>query len=100
MAPTLTFGTLRFIIVSLAIFAQIYLFVRFGRAIRSSGRSRRFKIIAVILAGAAIISLFAMNGFILSSPFTRMDLSPAAGFVLFYLPAIWVIGSILWPCFC
>jgi predicted MPP superfamily phosphohydrolase len=95
MAPILTFGALRFIIVSLAVFAQIYLFVRFLRAIRSSGRSRRFKIIATILAGAAIVSLFAMNGLILSSPVSRMDLSPAAGFVLFYLPAIWVIGSIL-----
>jgi predicted MPP superfamily phosphohydrolase len=95
MAPTLTFGTLRFIIVSLAVFAQIYLFVRIWRTIRSSGRSRRFKIIAAVLVGAAIVLIFAMNGFILSGPVSRADLSPAAGFVLFYLPAIWVIGSIL-----
>ncbi len=95
MAPSLTFGTLRFIIVSLAVFAQIYLFVRIWRAIRSSGRSRRFKIIATILAGAAIVLVFAMNGVILSGPLSRADLPPAAGFVLFYLPAIWIIGSIL-----
>jgi hypothetical protein len=95
MAPSLTFGTLRFIIVSLAVFAQIYLFVRIWRAIRSSGRSRLFKTIASILAGAAIVLIFAMNGFILSRPVLRADLSPTAGFVLFYLPAIWVIGSIL-----
>jgi uncharacterized protein len=95
MAPSLTFGTLRFIIVGLAVFAQIYLFVRIWRAIRSSGRSRRFKTSAAVLAGAAIVLIFAMNGFILSGPFTRADLPPAAGFVLFYLPAIWVIGSIL-----
>jgi uncharacterized protein len=95
MAPSLTFGTLRFIIVSLAVFAQIYLLVRIWRAIRSSGRSRLFKTIAAILAGASIFLIFAMNGFILSRPIPRADLSPAAGFVLFYLPAIWVIGSIL-----
>jgi uncharacterized protein len=95
MAPTLTFGTLRFIIVSLAVFAQIYLFVRIWRAIRSSGRSRRFKAIAAVLVGTAIVLIFAMNGFVLSRPISRTDLSPAAGFVLFYLPAIWVIGSIL-----
>jgi uncharacterized protein len=95
MAPSLTFGTLRFIIVSLAVFAQIYLFVRIRREIRSSGRSRRFQTIAAVLAGAAIVLIFAMNGLILSGPVARADLPPAAGFVLFYLPAIWVIGSIL-----
>ncbi len=94
MAPTLTFGTLRFIIVCLAVSAQIYLFVRFWRAIRSSGRSRRFNLIAAVLAGAAIVLVFAMNGFILSRPLSRADLPPAAGFVLFYLPAIWIVGSI------
>ena len=46
MAPTLTFGTLRFIVVSLAVFAQIYLFVRIRHAIRSSNRSDRFKSLA------------------------------------------------------
>jgi uncharacterized protein len=95
MAPSLTFGTLRFIIVTLAVFAQIYLFVRIWRAIRSLGRSRRFKTTAAVLAGAAIVLVFAMNGFILSGPFTRADLPPVAGFVLFYIPAIWIIGSIL-----
>ncbi len=95
MAPSLTFGTLRFIIVSLAVFAQIYLFVRIWRTIRSSGRSRRFKTITAVLVASAIILIFVMNGLILSRPFSRTDLSPAAGFVMFYLPAIWVIGSIL-----
>ena len=95
MAPTLTFGTLRFIVVSLAIFALIYLFVRIRRAIRSSERSDRFKSLAVLLSGAAIGLLFAMNVLILLKPIPWVDPSVATRALLFYLPAVWGIGSIL-----
>jgi predicted MPP superfamily phosphohydrolase len=95
MAPTLTFGTLRFIVVSLAVFAQIYLFVRIRHAIRSSNRSDRFKTLAVFLSGAAIGLLFAMNVLILLKPIPWVDPPAATQALLFYLPAVWGIGSIL-----
>jgi len=95
MAPTLTFGTLRFIVVSLAVFAQIYLFVRIRRAIRSSERSARFKSLAVFLSGAAIGLLFAMNVLILLKPIPWVDPPVTTQALLFYLPAVWGIGSIL-----
>jgi predicted MPP superfamily phosphohydrolase len=95
MAPTLTFGTLRFIVVSLAVFAQIYLFVRIRHAIRSSDWSARTKSLAVVLAGALIGLLFAMNVLILLKPISWVDPPAAAQALLFYLPAVWGIGSIL-----
>jgi hypothetical protein len=95
MAPTLTFGTLRFIVVSLAVFAQIYLFLRIRHAIRSSERSARFKSLAVVLAGALIVLLFALNVLILLKPIPWVDPPAAAQALLFYLPAVWGIGSIL-----
>jgi predicted MPP superfamily phosphohydrolase len=96
MAPTLlTFGTLRFIVVSLALFAQIYLFVRIRRAILSAERSARFKSLAVFLSGAAIGLLFAMNVLILLKPIPWVDPPAATQALLFYLPAVWGIGSIL-----
>jgi hypothetical protein len=91
----LTFGTLRFIVVSLAVFAQIYLFVRIRRAIRSSERSDRFKSLAVFLSGAAIGLLFTMNVLILLKPIPWVDPPVATQALLFYLPAVWGIGSIL-----
>jgi len=94
MVPSMPFATIRLIVVGLAVFAQIYLFVRIRRSIRSSSRSDRFKTLAVILAGAAIFLIFAMNVFILTRPMLQVDPTPVAGFVLFYLPAIWSIGSI------
>jgi len=94
MVPSMPFATIRLIVVSLAVFAQIYLFFRIRRSIRSSGRSDHFKKLAVVLAGAAIILIFSMNIFILTRPMPWADLPPPAGFVLFYLPAIWSIGSI------
>ena len=95
MALTLTFGTLRFIIVSLALFAQIYLFVRIRHAIRSSERSGRTKSLAIVLAGALIGLLFAMNVLILLKPIPWVDPPAAAQALFFYLPAVWGIGSIL-----
>jgi len=42
----------------------------------------------------AIFLIFAMNLFILLRPMLQADPTPIAGFILFYLPAIWSIGSI------
>ncbi len=94
MVPTVTFGTLRFIVVSLAIFAQIYLFVRLRTAIRSTDRSERFKLLAVLMAGSVIGLLFAMNVFILLRPIPWVDAPAPVQALLFYLPAVWGLGSI------
>jgi hypothetical protein len=37
------FATLRLIILTIAVLAQIYLFLRIRQAVRSSGRSARFQ---------------------------------------------------------
>ena len=95
MGPSLTFGTLRFIVVSLAVFAQIYLFLRFRQSVRSSGRSQRVKSAALVLAGSVIGLLFAMNLFILIRPVAWVDPPAPVQALLFYLPAVWGFGSIL-----
>ncbi len=95
MAPALTFGTLRFIVVSLAVFAQIYLFVRIRTAIRSSGCSERLKSPAVFIAGLAIALLFVLNIVILTRPIAWLDPPAPVQALLFYLPAVWGFGSIL-----
>ncbi len=93
MTPPIPFSIIRIIVVSLAVFAQIYLFLRIRRAIRASNRTDRFKTNAVIIAGSAIVLTFAINAYILVKPITWANLSPGAGFVFLYLPAIWAIGS-------
>lgn len=95
MGPSLTFGTLRFIVVSLAVFAQIYLFLRFRRAVLCSGRSHRVKSVVPVLAGSVIGLLFAMNLWILIRPVAWVDPPAPAQTLLFYLPAVWSFGSIL-----
>lgn len=94
MVPIVTFGTLRFIVVGLAVFAQIYLFLRLRAAVRSSQSSERFKLLAVFLAGSVIGLLFAMNVLILLRPVPWVDPPAPAQALLFYLPAVWGLGSI------
>lgn len=93
MAP-LAFGTFRLIIVSLAVFAQIYLFWRIRRAIRSSGRSGRRTTLAVALAGVLIGALFAANLHIMHTPIHWVDPPGLAQAFFFYAPAVWGFGSI------
>ena len=95
MEPSLTFGTLRYIVVSLAVFAQLYLFVRVRQAVLSSGLPERVKRPAVFLAGSGIGLLFAMNVFILVRPIPWVEAPAPLRALLFYLPAAWGFGSIL-----
>jgi len=88
------FGTFRLIIVSLAVFAQIYLFWRIRQAIRSSRRSGSQASLAVVLTGAVIIVLFASNWYIMSRPIPWVDPPVLAQVLLFYAPAVWGFGSI------
>jgi predicted MPP superfamily phosphohydrolase len=93
MAPV-SFYTFRLIIVSLAVFAQVYLFLRFRKTIRSSHRSGRFKTVAVALAGGTIGLLFIANWHIMYRPIPWPDPPSFAQALFFYAPAVWSFGSI------
>jgi len=88
------FATLRLTILTLAVLAQIYLFVRIRHFIRSLGRSERFKSRAVRLVGAGIGLLFGLNGYILFRPIPWVDPPMAAQLGLFYPPTVWAFGSL------
>jgi predicted MPP superfamily phosphohydrolase len=90
----LPFATFRLTILTLALLAQIYLFIRARRAICSSRRSDRFKSRAVGIVGAAICLLFAANLYILFRPIPWADPPAAAQIVLFYPPTVWSLGSL------
>ncbi|HYA03440.1 MAG TPA: metallophosphoesterase [Syntrophobacteria bacterium] len=88
------FATLRWIILALAVLAQIYFFVHARRAIGSSRRSARFKSQASRLVGAAIGLLFVMNYYIMVRPIPWVDAPVTAQVGLFDPPAVWGLGSI------
>jgi hypothetical protein len=88
------FATISLIVVTLAVFAQVYLFVRIRQAIKSSHRSYRFKSVAIAVVAVAIILLFAANRYIMLNPITQVA-PPLTAQILFYLPAVWGVGSIL-----
>jgi predicted MPP superfamily phosphohydrolase len=94
MGTGLPFGSLRIIMVTLAVLAQVSLFLYLRHAIRSSRRSKGFKSLAVILVGAAIALLFCANWEIMFRPIPWIDPPPAAQYSLFYPPAIWGLGSL------
>jgi predicted MPP superfamily phosphohydrolase len=88
------FATFRWIVLSLAVFAQIYLYVRARQAISRSRRSDRFKSRAIPLVGAGIALLFVVNMYIMSRPLPWIDPPTAAQIGLFYPPAVWSLGSL------
>lgn len=89
------FTTIRLIVISIAVLAQVYLFVRIRQAIKTSHLSYRLKSLATFLAAVAIALLFAANRYIMLNPVSRVDPPSMEQLVLFYLPAVWGIGSIL-----
>ena len=84
----------RILVVLLAVLAQIYLFTRIRHAVRSSRRSGRFQSRAVVSAGAAIVLLSALGGFVLARPIPWVDPPALVQILFFYLPAVWVVGSL------
>ena len=97
MTPMMTpvpFGTFRLIIVSLAVFAQLYLFWRIRKAIRSSHGAGRRASLAIVVTAAVIAILFAANWFIMYRPIPWVDPPVLAQVLLFYTPAVWSFGSI------
>lgn len=90
----LPFATFRVTILTLLLLAQIYLFLRARRAIRSSRRSDRFKSGAIGAVGTFICALFAANLYILFRPIPWVDPPAAAQIILFYPPVVWSLGSL------
>src|SRR4030042_802994 len=94
MVSGLPFGSLRIIIMTLAVLAQITLFLYIRHAILSSRRSDRFKSGAVFLVGAAIAILVSAHLEISFRPIPWVDPPLAAQYSLFYPPAVWSFGSL------
>lgn len=90
----LPFSTLRLIIVSVVVFAQIYLFIRIWRAIRSRGRYGRRSFLATVSIGVLICVLFVANWHIMYTPIPWVDPPTLLQAVVFYAPAVWSFGSI------
>jgi predicted MPP superfamily phosphohydrolase len=94
MRPGFHFGQLRLIISSVAVLAQLYLFLHIGQLIKASRRSNLFKFLLIGAVGLTITALFVMNAFILSRPIPWADPPAALDVILFYFPAVWTFGSI------
>ncbi len=95
MRHGMNFATVRLIVVTLAVASQVYLFLRFSRAVSSWRRSRWLKAGVILSAGAAIAVLFAGNRYIMFHPIPWVDPPLAAQLLFFYLPAVWGVASIL-----
>ncbi len=94
MAHGIEFTAIRLIVGTLAVLAQLYLFVHIRRAIKSLPLSGRFKSGAVALVGLAIVLLFAANRYIMLNPLTWAGSPKLAEEVLVYASAVWTFGSI------
>ncbi len=92
--PGVQFASLRQIILTAAVLAQIYLFLRLRQAVRGSGRSEPWKSWVIGAAGAAMVVLFAINGYILFRPIPWVDPPAAIEVGLFYPAAVWSLGAI------
>jgi hypothetical protein len=95
MVPGMQIATIRMIVLTLAVLAQVYLFFHIRRAIKSLPMSDRFKSCAVVLAGMAILLLFTANRYLLLNPATWAGPPTEARVVLVYSSAVWTFGSIL-----
>ena len=95
MARGMDFATIRLIGLTLVVLSQGYLFIRIRRAIKSLAGPDIFKSAAIALVGITILLLFTANRYILLHPITWTPQPIAARLFLFYLPAVWSLGSIL-----
>ncbi len=94
MIPGMQFASFRLTILAFAILAQAYLFISIRQLIRSSSRSESFKSRLIGLVGMVMALLFVMNGCILFMPVPWIDPPLIAQIALFYVPAVWSLGSV------
>lgn len=88
------FASLSWTILILSVLAQIYLFLRIRRAVKSSHLSERLKSCAIVLVGMVIVLLFMANRYIMFNPILWVDPPTTVQVILFYPPVIWGFGSI------
>jgi predicted MPP superfamily phosphohydrolase len=88
------FYIFRWITIALAVFAQVYLYVRIRRVIRTASRSERAAAFCALFAGAGIAILFLSNWAVMFRPIPWADPPAAVQMLLFYPPAVWSFGSI------
>ncbi len=94
MAHGIVFTVIRQTIVTLAVLAQVFLFIHIRRFVKSLPLSDRFKSNVVALVGLAIVLLLATNWYIMLNPITWESLPKSAGAVFLYASAVWTLGSI------
>lgn len=88
------FHTFMELLITIAVLAQIYLFLRIRRVVGSLSQSNRFKALLLGLVGTAIVLLFATNLYIMFNSIPWVDPSFEAQLFLFYPPTVWGLGSI------
>ncbi|MGP8052083.1 MAG: metallophosphoesterase [Desulfobaccales bacterium] len=94
LIPGVKLASLRLNILTAAVLAQIYLFLRLRRAARGWRRSEPWKSRVVAAAGAVIVVLSVMNGYMLFRPIPWVNPPAAIEVALFYPAAVWGLGSI------
>jgi len=90
----MSFGVIRLTAAILAIAAQIHIFLSIRSALLSANRSDRFKRRAVLACGLLILALSASYWLLAAYPIEPGGLPRQARIALFYLPVLWVFGSI------
>ncbi len=84
----------RILVFFVAILCQIYIIARIRQTFRFPRRSGGFRARAVAAAGTAVVLLFALGGYVMATPISWVDPPRAVQLLFFYLPAVWVVGSI------
>ena len=82
------------LVFTVALLSQVYLFFRIRSAILASKIPGRRKTALTAFLGAGMFLLFAANAILLFRPVLWIDPPLAAEFVLFDLPAVWTLGGI------
>ncbi len=95
MMRSMHFATIRLIVLTLVVISQIYLFVSIRRAIKSLHVSDLSRSGAIVALGITILLLFITKRYIMLNPITWPHPPAAARLFVFYLPAVWSLGSIL-----
>lgn len=80
---------------AIAVFSQIYIFFNIRKAVLSSSRPDRVKSGALWAIGISMAFLSCLDWYTLVWPLRRVDPSYIVSLWLYYIPAIWVLGSIL-----
>ena len=88
------FYSVRLTLVIASVAAQLYIFFTIRSTLHCSGRSERFKSLASWGAGLAMASLTAVFWFTTVNAVAFPDIPGHMHTLLFYIPAVWNLGSV------